>query len=114
MKEALVIQGLDGKKTLKGSIKVNGAKNAVLHGLAMSLLFKDEVIFKNVPEIEDVKNMVEIFKSLGVRVERRSKGSYAIKVPNKISTILPEEISKNSWLLRNLRDISAYPFHHTR
>ncbi len=94
MKEALVIQGLDGKKTLSGSINVNGAKNAVLQAFAMSLLFKDELVLKNVPEIEDVKNMVEIFKSLGVSVVRKSKGVYAIKVLNKISTVLPEEISK--------------------
>ncbi|MBI5140499.1 MAG: UDP-N-acetylglucosamine 1-carboxyvinyltransferase [Candidatus Vogelbacteria bacterium] len=94
MKEALVIQGLDGKKTLAGSININGAKNAALQAFAMSLLFKDEVILKNVPEIEDVKNMVEILKSLGVKVERKSKGVYAIKTPKKISTNLPEEISK--------------------
>lgn len=92
--EVFVIKGLDGERSLAGSINVNGAKNAVLQAFAFCLLFKDEVVLKNVPEIEDVKNMVEIFKSLGVGVVRRSKGVYAVRVPKKISTNLPEEISK--------------------
>jgi UDP-N-acetylglucosamine 1-carboxyvinyltransferase len=103
-KEVFVINGLGGQKKLNGSVSVNGAKNAVLQAFASTLLFKDEVVLKNVPEIEDVKNMVEIIRGLGVSVERRSKparpnghsggGAYAIKVPKKISTELAKEISK--------------------
>lgn len=93
-KEVFVINGLNGERKLKGSVVVNGAKNAVLQAFASTLLFKDEVVLRNVPEIEDVKNMVEIIRGLGVSVERRSKGVYAIKVPKKISTELSPEISK--------------------
>lgn len=93
-KEIFVINGLGGEKRLKGSVSVNGAKNAVLQAFASTLLFKDEVVLKNVPEIEDVKNMVEIIRGLGVSVERRKKGVYAIKVPKKINTELAKEISK--------------------
>ncbi len=53
-----IINGLAGERKLKGSISINGAKNAALQAFAFSLLFKDEVVLKNVPEIEDVKNMV--------------------------------------------------------
>jgi UDP-N-acetylglucosamine 1-carboxyvinyltransferase len=93
-KEVFVINGLGGEKKLKGTVTVNGAKNAVLQAFASTLLFKDEVVLKNVPEIEDVKNMVEIIRGLGVSVERQNKGVYVIKVPKKISTELAKEISK--------------------
>ncbi len=94
LKEVFAINGLGGEKKLKGTISVNGAKNAVLQAFASCLLFKDEVVLKNVPEIEDVKNMVEIMKGLGVKIERRNPSVYMVKVPAKISTELAREISK--------------------
>ncbi|MDO8493675.1 MAG: UDP-N-acetylglucosamine 1-carboxyvinyltransferase [bacterium] len=93
-KEVFVINGLAGNKKLNGSVVINGAKNAVLQAFAATLLFQDEVVLKNVPEIEDVKNMVEIIRGLGVSVERRSRGVYVVKVPTNISTELAKEISK--------------------
>lgn len=93
-KEVFVINGLAGAKKLSGSVTINGAKNAVLQALASTLLFKDEVVLKNVPEIEDVKNMVEIMRGLGVSVEKRGRGVYAIKTPKNINTELSKEISK--------------------
>lgn len=95
LKEVFVINGLGGERRLNGVVRVNGAKNAVLQAFAASLLFKDEVILKNVPEIADVASMVEIMRGLGVLVEMRGKGVYSIKVPNKgISTELVRDISK--------------------
>ena len=92
--EIFVINGLGGERKLNGSVAVNGAKNAALQAFAFCLLFKDEVILKNVPEIEDVKNMAEILLQLGVQITRRSKGVYAVNVQKNISTELAREISK--------------------
>jgi len=93
--EVFVINGLGGTgRKLNGTIKVNGAKNAALQAFAFCLLFKDEVTLTNVPEIEDVKNMVSILETLGVLVTKKKRGVYAVKVPKKVKTNLPEEISK--------------------
>ncbi len=93
-KEAFVINGFAGDKKLKGSISVSGAKNAILQALTFSILFKDEVIYKNVPEISDVQNMLILLKESGAVVNRKSKGTYSIKVGRKVSTELSPEISK--------------------
>jgi len=60
MKSRFVVEGLGGKKTLRGTIAVKGAKNAALKALAASVLFDDAVAIENLPEIEDVKRMQEL------------------------------------------------------
>ena len=60
MKSRFVVEGLGGKKTLRGEIAVKGAKNAALKALAASVLFDDAVAIENLPDIEDVKRMQEL------------------------------------------------------
>src|SRR3989344_3823133 len=60
MKSRFVVEGLGGKKTLRGTIAVKGAKNAALKALAASVLFDDSVAIENLPDIEDVKRMQEL------------------------------------------------------
>ncbi len=60
MKTKFVVPGLAGQRTLRGSVRVGGAKNAALKALAAGVLFEDEVTFENLPEIEDVKRMQEL------------------------------------------------------
>ncbi|WP_274309115.1 UDP-N-acetylglucosamine 1-carboxyvinyltransferase [Solibacillus daqui] len=59
-----------GGKTLKGNVRVEGAKNAVLPILAASLLAsKDKNIIKDVPNLADVSTISEVLKSLNAKVE---------------------------------------------
>ncbi len=60
MKSRFVVEGLGGKKTLRGEIAVKGAKNAALKALSASVLFDDAVSIENLPDIEDVKRMQEL------------------------------------------------------
>ncbi|MCX6820192.1 MAG: UDP-N-acetylglucosamine 1-carboxyvinyltransferase [Candidatus Adlerbacteria bacterium] len=64
MRDRFVVEGLNGQKTLKGEIRVGGAKNAVLKALAATVLFEDDVPMTNVPDIEDVKRMHELLDAL--------------------------------------------------
>jgi UDP-N-acetylglucosamine 1-carboxyvinyltransferase len=93
VKDRFLIQGLAGRQDLKGEIPVNGAKNAALQALAFSLLFKDELTFKNVPEIEDVHRMCELLGGLGIRIKKISNGTYKTSVGKKIKSELPASIS---------------------
>ncbi len=65
-KERFVVEGLGGKRTLKGEIKVAGAKNAVLKAFAAQVLFEDEMPMQNVPDIEDVMRMRELLAGIAV------------------------------------------------
>ena len=60
MNDRFVVEGLGGGRMLEGKIPVRGAKNAILKALAAGALFEDEIIFENVPEIEDVHRMREL------------------------------------------------------
>jgi UDP-N-acetylglucosamine 1-carboxyvinyltransferase len=63
-KSRFVIEGLGGQKSLRGEIRVGGAKNAATKILAATVLFEDDVPIENLPEIEDVKRMQELLAAL--------------------------------------------------
>lgn len=65
MSDRFVIEGLGGRKSLRGTIAVKGAKNAVIKSMAASLLFEDTLTLTNVPHIEDVDTALAIIKALG-------------------------------------------------
>jgi len=93
-KDKFVIQGLAGKKKLFGEIEVNGAKNAVLPVMASSVLFGDSFLMTNVPEIEDLNRMEEIFASLGIKISKKSKDEYLIDPCGLDKFEIDEETSK--------------------
>lgn len=62
---------LTGGNPLYGEITVQGSKNAALPMMAAALLCKEEVILRHVPDIEDVRVMLEILKNLGCGVVRK-------------------------------------------
>ncbi|MCK5196930.1 MAG: UDP-N-acetylglucosamine 1-carboxyvinyltransferase, partial [Spirochaetales bacterium] len=86
---------IEGNFPLKGRITASGNKNAALPCIAATLLTDDEVILKNIPEIEDVHVMFDVLKSLGVEVTRRSHGEYRIKTNDIKSSEIQAEHAKN-------------------
>ena len=60
---------IKGRKQLKGTIQVRGAKNAATPILAGTLLTKDPCIISNLPLIEDVFRMIELLKRMGSEIE---------------------------------------------
>lgn len=85
---------INGGKKLKGSIKVNGAKNDALVIFAASLLTSQPVTVSNVPEIEDTKRMLELMKKLGCQIKRLKYGKYLIKAQNLNSNLINPEIAE--------------------
>ncbi len=53
---------------LRGTVAVNGAKNAVLPIMAACLLTDEPSTIENVPRVTDVVSMIEILRRLGVEV----------------------------------------------
>ena len=64
-----------GGYPLKGKIKASGNKNAALPIIAASLLTDEEVIIRNIPNIEDIKIMLEILKQIGSKVKSEGKNT---------------------------------------
>ena len=64
--EKLIIHG--GKR-LTGTVKISGAKNAVLPVIAATLLGQDkETCLEEVPNLDDVATISEVLRTLGVKV----------------------------------------------
>jgi len=70
---------INGGKSLEGEIEVRGSKNAAGPALAAALLTQDECIIDNVPFIEDILNILDILKSMGVEVEKMGGEKVRIK-----------------------------------
>ncbi len=58
---------INGGRKLKGSVKVDSAKNAVLPMIAAAILTEEETVIKNCPPIGDVVKMTEILRSCGAK-----------------------------------------------
>ena len=67
---------------LSGEIIPQGAKNEALQVICATLLTKEEVIISNIPDIIDVVKLIDILKSLGVKVKELSKGKYSFNSEN--------------------------------
>lgn len=63
--EKIVIKG---GTSLKGEVKVSGAKNAAVAILPATLLINGKCTIENVPEINDIQILKEIMKELGTKI----------------------------------------------
>ena len=68
---------IEGGLKLNGELTPQGAKNEALQILCAVLLTEETVRIDNIPEIQDVLKLIELFKNLGVEVERIDRGSYS-------------------------------------
>ncbi|MFO0719083.1 MAG: UDP-N-acetylglucosamine 1-carboxyvinyltransferase [Candidatus Paceibacterota bacterium] len=75
---------IDGGKKLSGEITTKTSKNGAMGILCASLLNQNTTIIKNVPRIEEVNRMIEVFESIGVNI-RWSGNDLEIKPPSNFS-----------------------------
>ncbi|MCU0532710.1 MAG: UDP-N-acetylglucosamine 1-carboxyvinyltransferase [Hydrococcus sp. Prado102] len=59
-----------GRSSLKGEVRISGAKNSALVIMAGALLCSDEFRLRNVPSLVDVTRMEQILAALGVKLIR--------------------------------------------
>jgi UDP-N-acetylglucosamine 1-carboxyvinyltransferase len=61
---------IDGGKPLNGTVAVKGAKNAVLPMLCAALIPEEgEVVLRNVPNLADIRIMIQLMEYLGAKVD---------------------------------------------
>jgi UDP-N-acetylglucosamine 1-carboxyvinyltransferase len=69
---------VDGGIPLSGTVAISGAKNAALKMFAAATLTGERCRFTNVPEIEDVRVMVQTLQHLGVVVDHPEPNVYEV------------------------------------
>ena len=60
---------IEGGRSLKGEVKISGAKNAALPILVSSLLTQGWNTYTNVPNLRDIQSTLLLLSSLGVKTE---------------------------------------------
>ncbi len=85
---------LEGGSVLSGSIRVSGAKNAVLPILAATLLYDETVFIRNIPHLHDVTTMLELLGRLGASFTLCDELSMQVSAANISSFCAPYDLVK--------------------
>lgn len=80
---------INGGKSLQGVVDIGGSKNAATPIIAASILTKKDCLIKNVPEIDDVRVMLEILKGMGAKIFFKD---HALKI--NTADVNPKKLSK--------------------
>ena len=81
-----------GGKVLKGTVKIDGAKNAALPVLAASLLTTTPTRFEGVPPLEDVVTICSLLEQLGAASSWPGEGQLQIDASNLTTFEAPYEL----------------------
>ena len=85
---------IEGGFPVKGTVKASGNKNAALPCIAAAVLTDQPVVLHNIPEIEDVSVMFEIFKSFGGTVVKRAQNEYTLQLKSVTGFEIPAALSQ--------------------
>lgn len=84
---------VSGGKSLRGSVKVSGSKNAALPILAASLLCNGQCVIKDTPSLQDVATICNVLSSLGAAVQRNGT-TVTVDAANVSSMEVEEELTR--------------------
>jgi UDP-N-acetylglucosamine 1-carboxyvinyltransferase len=82
-----------GGRKLFGSIQTNTSKNGALGLFCASLLNKQTTTLHGIPHIEEISRIIEIFESIGVKIEWVEQNTVKITPPKKFTL---EKIDKEA------------------
>ncbi|HJA70777.1 MAG TPA: UDP-N-acetylglucosamine 1-carboxyvinyltransferase [Candidatus Lachnoclostridium stercoravium] len=78
-----------GGRPLKGRIRIQGSKNAVLPMMAASILHEGTTVIENVPRIQDVSCMMGILEYIGCDC-RMDGNTLTVQAEGKLKSYVPE------------------------
>ena len=85
---------ITGGASLRGAIRISGAKNAVLPILAATLLTDHPITINNVPDLQDVTTMAALLRCMGVDISSIQDGRMLINAASVSSQRAPYELVK--------------------
>lgn len=84
---------IEGGNSLKGTIKISGAKNSALPLMVASLLTEEVLELSNVPNLVDIRTIAELLGLMGVEISEEGSKRY-LKAANVHSTTAPYDLVK--------------------
>lgn len=92
---------VEGGHALHGEININGAKNEALEVICATLLTDRKVTISNLPEISDVRNLIELLSEMGVKVEYETPTQCTFQADNvNIDYLKSDKFRKKAEALR--------------
>lgn len=92
---------INGGKRLNGEIKPQGSKNEALQVICATLLTSGKVTIRNIPDILDINNLIDLLESLGVVVNKMNSSDYSFCANDiSINYLLTDEFINKSASLR--------------
>ena len=83
MREMPAVQYVvEGGRTLHGTIRPSGNKNAALPIVAAALISENVVHLENVPHIRDIETLMELIRSVGASIEWTAPNALRISAPH--------------------------------
>jgi UDP-N-acetylglucosamine 1-carboxyvinyltransferase len=79
---------VEGGVPLMGKVRIKGAKNACLPMMAASLLTTENVVLKEVPDLKDVRTMLQLLRYLGTEVYHDRRGERVFLNSRKLTTCM--------------------------
>ncbi|GLB49294.1 UDP-N-acetylglucosamine 1-carboxyvinyltransferase [Neptunitalea lumnitzerae] len=70
---------IEGGHQLQGEITPQGAKNEALQILCAVLLTDKKITISNIPDIVDVNKLIDLLENLGVKIQKKGKGTYVFQ-----------------------------------
>ena len=82
---------MKGGNPLVGEVEIGGAKNAALPIIAASIMTDDTVYIDNIPDVSDIRILLDGMKKLGVNEKKKGKHSVAINGAQIHSLVADQE-----------------------
>ena len=83
---------VNGGKPLSGSVVISGAKNAAVAILPATLLVKGVCRIENVPDISDVRLLLQILNEMGASIRRLSPNTLEIDCSRVRDSVAPNDL----------------------
>ena len=92
---------IKGGFELKGEITPQGAKNEALQVICATILTDKKVVIHNIPDIIDVKRLIDLLSKLGVNIKKINTNSYSFQSDKlNLDYLESEEFKKDGKSLR--------------
>lgn len=92
---------IKGGNKLNGELTPQGAKNEALQVVCAVLLTPEKVTLHNLPDIRDVNFLIDLLEELGVKVERKGKGTVHFTSDNiNLDYLLSDQFKQRAASLR--------------
>ena len=83
---------INGGRQLEGCVTISGAKNAAVAILPAAILVGGKCRVENVPDISDVRILLNILEDIGAKVERESRGTVILDCSEIKNTVPNPEL----------------------